>query len=115
MRIRTGYQQKSRHNMSLTEKEAIREWKSLQNLQPTQWMERIKSLPERAQGQIARMVWWDFWSNRLVSERWSEFDHWLQFDEREETDPVPKTTLIKCLKAVGYPKYRIDLRLMAFQ
>ena len=101
--------------MSLIEKEAIREWKSLQKLQPTQWMERIKSLPERAQGQIARMVWWDFWSNRVVSERWSEFDHWLQFDEREEADPVPKTTLIKCLKAVGYPKYRIDLRLMAFQ
>jgi hypothetical protein len=101
--------------MSLTEKEAIREWKSLQKLQPIQWMERIKSLPERAQGQIARMVWWDFWSNRVVSERWSEFDHWLQFDEREETDPVTKTTLIKCLKAVGYPKYRIDLRLMAFQ
>jgi hypothetical protein len=31
--------------MSLTEKEAIREWKSLQKLQPTQWMERINSLP----------------------------------------------------------------------
>jgi len=114
MRVRTGYKQKSRHNMSLSEKSEIREWKSLQRIKPAEWVERIKSLPERAQGQIARMVWWDFWSNRLVGERWAEFDHWLQFDPREETDPVPKTMIIKCLKAVGYPQYRIDLRLMAF-
>ena len=114
MRIRTGYKQKSRHKLSEKERNAIKEWKDLQKIQPSEWMERIKSLPERAQGQIARMVWWDFWSDRTVAERWSEFDHWLQFDEREEIDPVPKTTIIKCLKAVGYPKYRIDLRLMAF-
>lgn len=114
MRIRTGYKQKSRHKLSKREKEAIRAWKDLQKLQPIQWLERINSLPERARGQIARMVWWDFWSDRTVAERWSEFDHWLQFDEQEERDPVPRNMIARCLKAVGYPAYRIKLRLMAF-
>ena len=114
MRVRTGYKQKSRHKMTEKEKAAVKQFKSLQKVQADEWMERIKSPPERAQGQIARMVWWDFWSDRTVSERWPHFDHWLQFDEREETDPVPKSTIIKCLKAVGYPNYRIKLRLMAF-
>ena len=114
MRVRTGYKQKTKHQMSLAEKEAVKSWKALQRVKPAEWLERINALPKRAQGQIARMVWWDFWSNRVVSERWNEFDHWLQFDEREETDPVPRATIVRCLKAVGYPKYRIDLRLMAF-
>lgn len=114
MRIVTGYKQKRKSQMSIKEREAIKAWKSLQKLSAAEWMDRIKGLPERAQGQIARMVWWDFWSNKTVSERWPEFDHWLQFDEREEADPVPLTMIAKCLKAVGYPQYRIKLRLMAF-
>lgn len=114
MRTRTGYKQRHGKKLSEGERLAIRAWKDLKKLKPLEWMDRINSLPERAQGQIARMVWWDFWSDKTVSERWTEFDHWLQFDSREETDPVPKETLAECLKAVGYPDYRVKLRLMAF-
>lgn len=114
MRIRTGYKQKSRHKLSEKEKQAVQQWLGLRKLTPDQWLEKVKALPEKAQGQIARMIWWDFWSERLVANRWAEFDHWLQFDSKEETDPVPKDMIAKCLKEVGYPDYRIKLRLMAF-
>lgn len=114
MRIRTGYKQKSRHKLSEKEKQAVQQWLGLRKLTQDQWLEKVKALPEKAQGQIARMIWWDFWSERLVANRWTEFDHWLQFDSREETDPVPKGMIAKCLKEVGYPDYRIKLRLMAF-
>ena len=114
MRIKTGYKQKSRHKLTDTEKEAVQQWVGLRKLTPDEWFERVKALPERAQGQIARMIWWDFWSEKLVANRWTQFDHWLQFDAREETDPVPRDILCECLKAVGYPDYRIKLRLMAF-
>ena len=114
MRIRTGYKQKSRHKLDENEKEAIQKWVSLRKIKPQEWVDKVNSLPEVARGQIARMIWWDFWSDKLVANRWTEFDHWLQFDSREETDPVPLNMIAECLKAVGYPEYRIKLRLMAF-
>jgi hypothetical protein len=114
MRTRTGYKQKSRHKLTDEERDAVRQWVSLRKVTPQDWLDRVNALPERARGQIARMIWWDFWSEKLVANRWTEFDHWLQFDSREETDPVPREMIVECLKAVGYPDYRIKLRLMAF-
>ena len=60
------------------------------------------------------MIWWDFWSDKVVAERWKQFDRWLTFDHSEENNPVPTTELAECLKLVGYPPYRIRMRLMAF-
>jgi hypothetical protein len=109
MRTRTGYKQKTKKQLTESEREAIRQWKALEDITPTEWVARVKSLPEQAQGPTARVIWWNFWSNRTVAERWDEFDAWLKFDPREETDPVPINLLKECLRAVGYPEYRVRL------
>ena len=114
MRHRTGYKQKLRTERTDIERDEINQWLSLRNLTEQEWMNRILELPSKVQASIARIVWWDFWSNRLVSERWTLFDDFLKFDEREETDPIPSSVLADHLKEIGYPQYRISLRLMAF-
>lgn len=113
-KIRTGYRQRLNIKGYGNDPAEIAQWVSLKAVTPQEWLERVLSLPERCQGTIARMIWWDFWSERLVGERWKEFDHWLPFDKSEEENPVETPTLVKCLKLVGYPQYRISMRLMAF-
>lgn len=113
MRAKTGYKQKSRHHLSSKEREEVCQWRSLAELSPEDWVGRVNSLPAKARPQIARMIWWDFWSERTVAERWPHFDQYLQFDHEEDQNPLPRTMVAKCLKAVGYPKYRVKLRLLA--
>lgn len=114
MRIRTGYKQKLKSERTINEKAEIAQWVALRLVTPEDWLQRVLSLPERLQGTTARMIWWDFWSDKVVAERWDAFDRWLTFDHLEENDPIPTETLAECLKAVGYPPYRIRMRLMAF-
>jgi hypothetical protein len=114
MRIRTGYKQKLKSERTGNEKFEIAQWVALKLVTPEDWLQRVLSLPERLQGPIARMIWWDFWSDKLVAERWKEFDRWLSFDKEEEESPVETSVLAECLKTVGYPQYRIRMRLIAF-
>jgi hypothetical protein len=114
MRIRTGYTQKLKSERTGNEKSEIAQWVALRLVTPEDWLQRVLSLPERLQGPSARMIWWDFWSDKVVAERWRQFDRWLTFDHSEENNPVPTTELAECLKLVGYPPYRIRMRLMAF-
>lgn len=114
MRTPTGYKQKSRHKMSETERTQVRQWVSLKRMSTEQLLEKLKLVPKKLEGTIARMLWWDFQSNNLWIERSLLWDQYLQFDPREETDPPSKEELARCLKRIGYPEYRIKLRLMAF-
>lgn len=111
--MRIKYKQKSRQPEGSKEKLEVTQWCALRDLSPEEWVMRIDSLPAKAKPQIARMVWWDFWSERTVSERWPHFDKYLEFDEEENVNPLSTSMIARCLKAVGYPKYRIKLRLLA--
>lgn len=114
MRTRTGYKQKSRHKLTMKERNAIRQWMALKRMTTEQLLEKLKLIPKKLEGTIARMLWWDFQSNTLWIERSLLWDQYLQFDQKEETDPPSKEELARCLKRIGYPEYRIKLRLMAF-
>ena len=75
-----------------------------------EWMELIEGLPKEWRGEVARIVWWDFFGDRLVSEPLPEFDKFL-------TPPFPMTTIAtleKGLARVGYAKKRIESRLFAY-
>ena len=114
MRKRTGYKQKLRTERTEIEREEINQWLAMRELSEQQWLERVETLPEEHQGTTARMIWWDFWSNRTVAERWTLFDKFLTFDIKEEESPLPVEVLADCLRKVGYPEYRVKLRLIAF-
>lgn len=115
MRAKNGYRQKSRHNLTAKERREIAQWRALGELTPEQWVERVAGLPAPARPQIARMIWWDWWSERKVGERWPHFDKYLEFDAVEDANPLSTRMIAKCLKAVGYPPYRVKLRLLASQ
>lgn len=115
MRIRTVYKSKLKSELTPKQREEIAQWASMKHITPEDWLQRVKSLPLRCQPAIARMIWWDFWSDRVVAERWNHFDEWLKWDQESEDNPIPARTLAICLKKVGYPSYRVKMRLMAFQ
>lgn len=115
MRIRTGYKAKLRSERTPEEKAAQAAWIDLRKVTQEEWMERIMSLSKKSRATIARIVWWDFGANRTVANRWNQFDHWLKWDQEAEDNPISSKKVASCLKKVGYPDYRIKLRLMAFQ
>lgn len=114
MRHRTGYKQKLRTERTEIERDEINQWLGMRELTEQQWLERVETLPEEHQGPGARMLWWDFWSNRTVAERWTLLDKFLAFDQKEEDSPLPKEVLAGILRHLGYPEYRVKLRLIAF-
>jgi hypothetical protein len=113
MKLRVKYRKKNGKQLSSMEQKEILHWRSLAELPPEEWVRRVDALPVKARPQIARMIWWDFWSERTVAERWPHFDAYLQFDHDEDQNPLPRSTVASCLKTVGYPKYRIKLRLIS--
>lgn len=113
MRKPTGYKQKLRSERTQEERDQIAQWVALQDRTEQEWLERIEALPEDVQGPIARMVWWDFGAEIVVSERWTLLDKYLKYDTNEETNPIPRQILEKHLSEIGYPEYRVNLRLKA--
>lgn len=108
------YKKKIKRTRSKEEREESKRWLALRELSEQDWIDKVDALPEEIRPTIARAVWWDFWSPRLVSKRWKGFDKYLFFDNKEETDPIPTELIARYLSQVGYPDYRIKFRLMAF-
>ena len=66
-------------------------------------LEQIRRLPLRHQPIIARVIWWDFFAGRLVSNRSNIFDQWLKFDHTQVCDEPSPADLVKSLMSFGYP------------
>lgn len=67
---------------------------------PEQWLKGINSIDKKYQGEVARIVWWDFFAGRLVSERWPHLDEYLLFDKNATQTESP--ILSELLVQVGY-------------
>jgi hypothetical protein len=48
--------------------------RELEQLSPKDWRERIMILPEKIRSAVARIIWWDFFSQRTVKNRWNHLD-----------------------------------------
>jgi len=66
-------------------------------------LEQILSLSLKHQPIIARVIWWDFFAGRLVSNRSAMFDQWLKFDHTQVCDEPSPADLVKSLMSFGYP------------
>jgi hypothetical protein len=58
------------HVIDMTEMKAIL---------PGEWAARILTLPARVRAEVAKVVWWDFFAHRMVSERWGHLDRYLAY------------------------------------
>ena len=56
-----------------------------------------------------RFAWWDHFSGRDISERWTDFDAYLDFDLDDKDEPN-MTVVAKCLVAFGYAKEKAAFR-----
>jgi hypothetical protein len=65
---------------------------------PEIWAEEIEKLPESVRVAVACVVWWDFFGQRLSSERWGHLDKWT----KAKYVPATQEELTRGLFAVGY-------------
>lgn len=91
------------------------EWKDyLRTRRPGAWRELILALSdEGVRGWVANIVWWDYFADRLMSDRWSELDEWLHIaPERlgEFEDEKGRRELERALLAVGYSEWEANRR-----
>ena len=49
----------------------------LRKVDPREWRNRIMELPVKLQVFVAQIVWWDFFADKTVPNRWSDLDLWL--------------------------------------
>ena len=77
------------------------------NVPPAEWAERLLAVPTPARYAVARIVWWEFFSMRLVPVRWPEIDDLIA--HREE---VEDKELIEALLLVGAPRVWAEKRII---
>ena len=77
------------------------------NVLPAEWAERLLSVPTPARYAVARIIWWEFFSMRLIPQRWPDIDDLIA--HREE---VEDTVLIESLLLVGAPRHWAEKRII---
>ena len=80
--------------------------KVLRNRTDDQWLEMFAALPESIRDGIAKIVWFDWLSHRLVADRNPLFDKYLTFSTREYSEKE----LIEGLLFMGYTEFAATSR-----
>lgn len=66
---------------------------------PAEWRQRLMRVAAPARYAAARIIWWEFFSERLIPVRWGHIDMLLR-----RRDEVPDEVLVEALIAVGAPR-----------
>lgn len=74
---------------------------------PAEWRARLMTVEPPARYACARIIWWEFFSMRLVPERWGHIDMMLK-----RRDEVPNEELVEALIAVGAPRAWAEKRVV---
>ena len=77
------------------------------SVSPTEWRERLMRVNAPARYAAARIIWWEFFSERLIPVRWGHIDMLLK-NRTEVTDPV----LVDALVEVGAPREWAERRVV---
>ena len=85
----------------------------LRTVDPRDWKSRIMELPTRMQVFVAQIVWWDYFADKTVPNRWPDLDMWLRAHPstfRKEVCPTDEE-MVDALVSIGYEE-RTALRRM---
>lgn len=74
---------------------------------PAEWRQRLMTVEPPARYACARIVWWEFFSMRLMPERWGHIDMMLR-----RRDEVPDDVLVEALVQVGAPRAWAEKRVI---
>lgn len=97
-----------KHAEELTRREAHNKLKAKS---PEQWVREIAQLPATVRPVVGRIIWWDWFSMRLVPERCPLLDPYLKFCNTLPSDEE----VIAALVQIGYPKRRATERVTVKQ
>lgn len=75
-------------------------FKNLRKRRPETWAEAIELIPQNVRHQAAKIVWWDYFGDRSVANRWPHLDQYLGISFEE----APFADLVNALESVGYPE-----------
>ena len=67
---------------------------------PEEWVERIKELPAALQPAISRVIWWDYFGNRISKDAWPHLDEMREEPMGEVGEKVQIAALVK----LGYKR-----------
>lgn len=45
---------------------------------PDEWLEVVEALPDDIRPQVARVIWWDWFANQEVRNRWPHLDKYIR-------------------------------------
>lgn len=77
--------------------------KFLKERHPQEWATLVGELAPNLRIALAKIVWWDFFGNRLNVERWHHLDEYLNVPV---DSTIPRGDLIKALVDLGYTEYQ---------
>ena len=101
--------------MSTENRGARREYMLLKLLTPKEWVCRIYNLQPELQRPIARIIWWDFFADRVIAERVSDFDAWIAPPAPGTYLNEPENVIKEGLIKVGYPARDAHRRTVAMR
>jgi len=81
-------------------KEELNQLQVLRDRSPEEWVERINALPSSIRPFAARIIWWDWFGNRTVADRWHHLDKYIRKYSHAEAE---FTALATALEVLGYP------------
>jgi len=73
---------------------------------PEQWEADILMLPLSQREAVAKIIFWDYFGARIVTERWPHLDKWLS----QTPITTPPAALAKALWACGYTAHAATTR-----
>jgi hypothetical protein len=91
--------QKVNHKSKLSPEDQAK-LRAIRERSQDEWAERISALPLSIRPFAARVVWWDWFANQTVAERWPHLDQYLKFT----TESAEFAPLALALEALGYPE-----------
>ena len=79
----------------------------LKRKHPLEWLNDIRRLPKRVQSNIARIIWWDWFADREVADRWPHLDGYL----KQEMVDLNKEETVKYLLRCEYTPKEANKRI----
>lgn len=92
---------------------AERAWLDVASVRgPDDWLRAVDGVKKRkVRLQVANIVWWDFFSQRVAADRWPQLDKHIA--EWRPSHNAPIEHIRDGLRAVGYPGRLADRRVRA--
>ena|SRR5690606_4069091 len=83
--------------------------RKLKKRSPEEWCDLLKEIPKKHRSQVAKIIWWDWFGDRNVWERWPHLDRYIKPNEYVE---IKDEKFVEYLLKLGYTPYMAHTRIV---